>query len=93
MSGPTLDAVMGRRTRIARKAAVSQGDAVERGRIVPAGLKHVCVVDSSGKIVREKRHIMLTRATRFSALKRWAMEVAKRRGMFTDPSGFDGSWR
>jgi transposase len=24
---------------------------------------------------------MLTRATRFSALKRWAMEVAKRRGM------------
>ena len=24
---------------------------------------------------------MLTRAVRFSALKRWAMEVAKRRGM------------
>ncbi|MNL89613.1 hypothetical protein D3C87_2200490 [compost metagenome] len=24
---------------------------------------------------------MLTRATRFSALKRWAMDVAKRRGM------------
>lgn len=29
----------------------------------------------------EAAHIMLTRATRFSALKRWAMEVAKRRGM------------
>jgi transposase len=29
----------------------------------------------------EAAHILLTRATRFSALKRWAMEVAKRRGM------------
>jgi transposase len=29
----------------------------------------------------EAAHIMLTRAVRFSALKRWAMEVAKRRGM------------
>ncbi len=29
----------------------------------------------------EAAHIMLTRATRFSALKRWALEVAKRRGM------------
>jgi transposase len=29
----------------------------------------------------EAAHIMLTRATRFSALKRWAMEVGKRRGM------------
>lgn len=29
----------------------------------------------------EAAHIMLTRATRLSALKRWAMEVAKRRGM------------
>ena len=29
----------------------------------------------------EGAHIMLTRAARFSALKRWAMEVAKRRGM------------
>ncbi len=29
----------------------------------------------------EGAHIMLTRAVRFSALKRWAMEVAKRRGM------------
>ena len=29
----------------------------------------------------EAAHIMLTRATRFSALKRWAMDVAKRRGM------------
>lgn len=29
----------------------------------------------------EAAHIMLTRATRFSALKRWAMEVARRRGM------------
>ena len=29
----------------------------------------------------EGAHIMLTRAIRFSALKRWAMEVAKRRGM------------
>jgi len=29
----------------------------------------------------EAAHIMLTRATRFSALKRWAMGVAKRRGM------------
>ena len=29
----------------------------------------------------EGAHIMLTRAVRFSTLKRWAMEVAKRRGM------------
>jgi transposase len=29
----------------------------------------------------EGAHIMLTRAVRFSSLKRWAMEVAKRRGM------------
>jgi transposase len=29
----------------------------------------------------EAAHIMLTRAVRFSALKRWAMAVAKRRGM------------
>ena len=29
----------------------------------------------------EAAHIMLTRATRFSTLKRWALEVAKRRGM------------
>ena len=29
----------------------------------------------------EGAHIMLTRAVRFSALKRWAMEVAKHRGM------------
>ena len=29
----------------------------------------------------EAAHIMLTRATRFSSLKRWALEVAKRRGM------------
>ena len=29
----------------------------------------------------EAAHIILTRATRFSALKRWAMDVAKRRGM------------
>lgn len=29
----------------------------------------------------EAAHIMLTRASRFSTLKRWAMEVAKRRGM------------
>lgn len=29
----------------------------------------------------EAAHIVLTRATRFSALKRWAMNVAKRRGM------------
>jgi transposase len=29
----------------------------------------------------EAAHIMLTRATRFSGLKRWALEVAKRRGM------------
>ncbi len=29
----------------------------------------------------EAAHIILTRATRFSAMKRWAMEVAKRRGM------------
>ena len=29
----------------------------------------------------EAAHIMLTRASRFSALKRWAMDVAKRRGM------------
>jgi transposase len=29
----------------------------------------------------EAAHIMLTRATRFSALKRWAMGIAKRRGM------------
>ncbi len=29
----------------------------------------------------EGAHIMLTRVVRFSALKRWAMEVAKRRGM------------
>ncbi len=29
----------------------------------------------------EAAHIILTRAMRFSALKRWAMEVARRRGM------------
>lgn len=29
----------------------------------------------------EAAHVMLTRAVRFSALKRWAMGVAKRRGM------------
>jgi hypothetical protein len=29
----------------------------------------------------EAAHIMLTRATRFAALKRWAVDVAKRRGM------------
>ena len=29
----------------------------------------------------EGAHIMLTRAVRFSTLKRWAMDVAKRRGM------------
>ena len=29
----------------------------------------------------EAAHIMLTRATQFSSLKRWALEVAKRRGM------------
>jgi transposase len=29
----------------------------------------------------EGAHIMLTRAVRYSALKRWALEVAKRRGM------------
>ncbi len=29
----------------------------------------------------EAAHIMPTRATRFSALKRWAVDVAKRRGM------------
>ena len=29
----------------------------------------------------EAAHIILTRATRFSAMKRWAMDVAKRRGM------------
>jgi transposase len=29
----------------------------------------------------EAPHIMLTRATRFSSLKHWALEVAKRRGM------------
>jgi transposase len=29
----------------------------------------------------EAAHIMLTRAVRFSALKRWAMDVARRRGM------------
>ena len=29
----------------------------------------------------EGAHILLTRAVRFSALKRWAIEVAKRRGM------------
>jgi transposase len=29
----------------------------------------------------EGAHILLTRAARFSALKRWALEVAKRRGM------------
>lgn len=29
----------------------------------------------------EAAHVVLTRATRFSSLKRWALEVAKRRGM------------
>ena len=29
----------------------------------------------------EGAHILLTRAVRFSTLKRWALEVAKRRGM------------
>jgi transposase len=29
----------------------------------------------------EAAHILLTRAVRFSSLKRWALEVAKRRGM------------
>jgi transposase len=29
----------------------------------------------------EAAHVLLTRAVRFSALKRWALDVAKRRGM------------
>ncbi len=29
----------------------------------------------------EAAHIMLTRAIRFSSLKRWALDVAQRRGM------------
>ena len=29
----------------------------------------------------EAAHVMLTRSTRFSSLKRWAVEVAKRRGI------------
>ena len=29
----------------------------------------------------EAAHIMLSRATRFSALRRWALDIAKRRGM------------
>jgi transposase len=29
----------------------------------------------------EAAHVMLTRATRFSSLKRWTLEVAQRRGM------------
>ena len=29
----------------------------------------------------EAAHVMLTRAVRFSGLKRWALEVARRRGM------------
>jgi transposase len=29
----------------------------------------------------EAANVILTRSSRFSALKRWAMEVAKRRGM------------
>ena len=32
-------------------------------------------------VLYEGAHIMLTRAVRFSSLKRWALEVAKRRGM------------
>ena len=32
-------------------------------------------------VLYEAAHILLTRAVRFSALKRWALEVAKRRGM------------
>jgi transposase len=32
-------------------------------------------------VLFEAAHIMLTRATRFSSLKRWALEVAQRRGM------------
>lgn len=32
-------------------------------------------------VLYEAAQVMLTRSTRFSALKRWAMEVAKRRGM------------
>src|SRR4051812_9800852 len=32
-------------------------------------------------LYEEAAHILLTRAVRFSALKRWALEVAKRRGM------------
>jgi transposase len=32
-------------------------------------------------VLYEAAHIMLTRAVRFSSLKRWALEVAKRRGM------------
>ena len=32
-------------------------------------------------VLYEAAHIMLSRATRFSSLKRWAMDVAKRRGL------------
>ena len=40
------------------------------------------VGDASVRVaLYEAANVMLTRATRFSALKRWAMEVAKRRGM------------
>ena len=32
-------------------------------------------------VLYEAANVMLTRAGRFSSLKRWALEVAKRRGM------------
>jgi transposase len=32
-------------------------------------------------VLYEAANVMLTRAGKFSALKRWALEVAKRRGM------------
>src|SRR3954453_7039921 len=41
----------------------------------------------------EAAHILLTRAVRFSDLKRWALEVAKRRGMRRGRGGPSGAAR
>ena len=41
----------------------------------------------------EAANVMLTRVNRFSALKRWALDVAKRRGMKRAKVALAASWR
>jgi len=73
---------------VARKQLLGKLRDVElsiRGILRGFGLKMGVVTRKSDTMVRtalyEAANILLSRVTRFSALKRWAMEVAKRRGL------------